>query len=183
MKRYNDNPDIKKQKSENMKRLFSDPNSVYNSEEYKQMQKEAHTTEKYKKKQSDIIKKLRFHQAPEIETRFGSGFFMLPPSEFDISFYYNGRINPNIPEISTCVLTSIDIDYAPNGFSAYEVPGQNAFLGGTGMPVAIKLSLEFKETEILTKSSIGQNTLSGQTVSNFNDSGYNQKNDKGQGLF
>jgi hypothetical protein len=139
--------------------------------------------EKESKEVQDIIKKLRFHQAPEIETRFGSGFFMLPPSEFDISFYYNGKINPNIPEISTCVLTSIDIDYAPNGFSAYEVPGQNAFLGGTGMPVAIKLSLEFKETEILTKSSIGQNALSGQTVSNFNDSGYNQKNDKGQGLF
>jgi hypothetical protein len=65
---------------------------------------------------------------------------------------YNGKENPNIPRISTCVLQSIDVDYAPNGFSAYEVPGEQALPGRTGMPVAIRLSLNFKETEILTKA-------------------------------
>lgn len=104
-----------------------------------------------------ILNKLRFHQAPEI-LREGSagglgGFFLIPPSEFDIKFYYNGRINPNIPPISTCVLTSIDTDYAPNGWAAYEVPEDvgEARIGGTGMPVGIRLTLTFQETEIMTK--------------------------------
>ena len=98
-----------------------------------------------------ILEMLRFHQAPEVLTE-GQGFFLVPPSEFDIKFYYNGKINDNIPEISTCVLETIDVDYAPNGFSAYEVPGQTVpSKGKTGMPVAIRLTLGFKETEILTK--------------------------------
>lgn len=98
-----------------------------------------------------ILEMLRFHQAPEVLTE-GQGFFLVPPSEFDIKFYYNGKENENIPAISTCVLETIDVDYAPNGFAAYEVPGQTVpSKGKTGMPVAIRLSLGFKETEILTK--------------------------------
>lgn len=98
-----------------------------------------------------IINRLQFHQAPEIRKEYTS-FFLVPPSEFDIKFYYNGVENPNIPKISTCVLEAIDVDYAPNGFSSYEVPGQNSpKVGGTGMPVGIRLGLQFKETEIMTK--------------------------------
>lgn len=98
-----------------------------------------------------IIDSLKFHQAPEI-MRDTAGYFLVPPSEFDIEFHYNGEVNPNIPKISTCVLTSIDMDYAPKGFVAFEVPNQNiATMGGTGMPFAIRLSLSFQETEIMTK--------------------------------
>lgn len=104
----------------------------------------------------NILNRLKFHQAPELRKDFTS-YFLVPPSEFDIKFYYNGEINPNIPEISTCVLTTIDIDYAPNGFSAYEVPGETtATPGGTGMPVAIRLGLGFKETEIMTKDNYAE---------------------------
>lgn len=100
----------------------------------------------------NIIARLSFHQAPELKKEY-YGFYLVPPSEFDIKFYYNGAENPNVPKISTCVLQSIDIDYAPNGFTAYEVPGQTKpTKGGTGMPVAIRMSLQFKETEILTKA-------------------------------
>jgi hypothetical protein len=105
-----------------------------------------------------IIDKLKYHQAPEFNTA-SNGFFLVPPSEFDIKFYYNGKENPNIPKISTCVLTSIDLDYAPNGFAAYELPKVNVpSKGGTGMPVAIRLSLNFKETEYLTKSNYSGNS-------------------------
>jgi hypothetical protein len=104
----------------------------------------------------NILERLRFHQAPEIE-RSSNGFFLIPPSEFDIKFYYNGKENPNIAPVSTSVLESIDIDYAPNGFAAYEVPGANSpAMGKTGMPVAIRLGLSFKETEYLTKSNFRQ---------------------------
>ncbi len=118
-----------------------------------------------------ILNRLRFHQAPEILQEGSAGglgaFFLVPPSEFDIKFYYNGRINPNIPPISTCVLTSIDTDYAPNGWSAYEVPGNagRPVLGKTGMPVGIKLSLVFQETEILTKQTY--NDRGGLSVTDF----------------
>jgi hypothetical protein len=102
-----------------------------------------------------ILNRLQFHQAPEVNTD-SNGFFLVPPSEFDIQFYYNGKENPNIPKISTCVLETIDVDYAPNGFSAYEVMGENVpGMGRTGMPVAIRLSLQFKETEYLLKDHFG----------------------------
>jgi hypothetical protein len=82
-----------------------------------------------------------------------NGFFMVPPSEFDIKFYYNGTENNNIQKISSCVLETVDVDYAPNGWSAYEVPGEiYPDVGRSGMPVAIRLILQFKETEIMTKS-------------------------------
>jgi hypothetical protein len=98
-----------------------------------------------------IIESLKFHQAPEI-MRDTAGYFLVPPSEFDIEFHYNGEVNPNIPKISTCVLTSIDMDYAPKGFVTFEIPYKNtATIGGTGMPFAIRLSLSFQETEIMTK--------------------------------
>lgn len=100
-----------------------------------------------------IIQRLKFHQAPEIMTGT-AGYFMVPPSEFDIEFHYNGEINPNIPSISTCALTSMSVDYAPGGFRAYEVPGPDEStpkLGKTGMPVGIRLDLTFRELEIMTK--------------------------------
>jgi hypothetical protein len=114
-------------------------------------------SEKEAKLVQGIIQLLRFHQAPEVAQGGSNGYFLVPPSEFDISFYYKGKVNPNIPSISTCVLTSMDVDYAPGGFSAYEVPNQAATMGGTGMPVAIRMSLQFKETEILTKASYTSN--------------------------
>jgi len=100
----------------------------------------------------NIINLLKFHQAPELVQNSG-GYFLYPPSEFDISFHYDNTENINIPKVSTCVLTTIDTDYAPSGFAAYEVEGEKSQLGRTGMPVAIRLSLSFTETEYLVKGS------------------------------
>ena len=99
-----------------------------------------------------IIERFRFHQAPELAE--GAGGFLIAPSEFDIKFYYAGSQNPNIPPIAdSCVLTQIDVNYTPNGFTAYEVPGEDKpSLGRTGMPVAIQMQLQFKETTFLTKA-------------------------------
>ena len=106
------------------------------------------------KEVNSIIRKLKFHQAPELDVT-KEGFFLIPPSEFDIKFYCNGAENPNIPKISTCVLTSIDVDYAPNGWSAYEMNGNSGPTdGGTGMPVGIRMGLQFKETEVLVKNTM-----------------------------
>ena len=105
-----------------------------------------------------IIDTFTFHQAPEVlSSSFGR--YLVPPSEFDIQFYYNGKENPNIPKVSTCVMTGISVDYAPNGFASYETLVNEPERGGTGMPVAIRMDLSFKETEIITKQ-----FLSGEKV-------------------
>ena len=100
----------------------------------------------------DIIDSFTFHQAPEIlSSSFGR--YLVPPSEFEIEFRYNGGINPNIPKVAPCVLTSISVDYAPSGFASYEtlLSANQPERGGTGMPVAIRMDLSFKETRIITK--------------------------------
>ena len=101
----------------------------------------------------NIIGELKFHQAPEaVPSTFG--YFMVPPSEFSVGFYYNGQENPNLPKLGICILESIQVNYAPTGFAAYEMQNDGQpKRGGTGMPVAIQLSLKFKETEIRTKAS------------------------------
>ena len=65
--------------------------------------------------------------------------------------------------LSVCFLNLLSqslltVNYTPSGFSAYEVPDGDGGptkpeRGGTGMPVAIQLSLQFKETEMRTKQS------------------------------
>jgi hypothetical protein len=105
-----------------------------------------------------IIDMFTFHQAPEVLTS-SFGRYLVPPSEFDIKFYYNGQENPNIPKVSTCVMTGISVDYAPNGFASYETLLNSPERGGTGMPVAIRMDVSFKETEIITKQ-----FLSGEKV-------------------
>ena len=99
----------------------------------------------------EIVRLFKFHAAPEI-LKGVSGRYLIPPSEFDISFFYNGTVNPNIPQISTCVLNSVSVNYAPDGWAAFEVSNDsNPSIGGTGMPVSIRLSLNFTETQIITK--------------------------------
>jgi hypothetical protein len=99
----------------------------------------------------NILERLRFHQAPELDAS-SSGVLLIPPSEFELQFYYAGKPNPNLPPIARCVLTNISMDYAPNGWSSYEMPGEySPALGRTGMPSAIRVTMDFKETQFLTK--------------------------------
>ena len=119
------------------------------------------------KEVQNIIQRIRFHQAPEVLGNNSAGglggYFLVPPSEFDIKFYYNGGENPNIPSISTCVLQTVDVDYAPSGFAAYEVLEDKGIpeLGSTGMPVGIRLGLVFKETQIITKFDLSEEASRG----------------------
>ena len=91
-----------------------------------------------------IIQTLKFHAAPEYKDSTYSRY-MIPPSEFGIEFLRGADINTSLPSIGPCVLTTIDIDYAPN--SRYATFND-------GMPVEIKMQLQFMETVILTKDNI-----------------------------
>jgi hypothetical protein len=113
-----------------------------------------------------IIERFRFHQAPELMGGISQQTgLLIPPSEFDIKFFYAGRQNPNIPPIATCVLRNVQINYAPRGFSTYETVGENsAALGRTGMPVAIQMTLQFQETTFITKEDFGMVSSYNATV-------------------
>lgn len=92
-----------------------------------------------------IIDTLRYHAAPELGL---GGFYFIPPAEFDITFFRQGTENSYLPRINTCVLERIDIDYAPQSgvYSTFR----------DGSPVAIRLSLGFREIEIVHKRRVLQ---------------------------
>jgi hypothetical protein len=95
----------------------------------------------------EIIKAFKYAAAPEINRNgvFGTqGMFFKVPDMFDIQFYYEGKINENVHKITRCVLTDISVDYAPIGWVTYD----------GGEPVQTKLSLQFKEIEIVDKTRI-----------------------------
>lgn len=113
----------------------------------------------------NIIEAFKFHSSPEIVSG-SSGRFLLAPSAFDIGFYYNGIRNPNIPLISTCVCENVSVDYAPQGFSAYETNDNKPGVGKTGTPVATRMNVRFKEITLVTKELIRGQTLSDAGISN-----------------
>jgi hypothetical protein len=93
-----------------------------------------------------IIQAFRFFAAPEIPTT-GGGRYFVPPSEFDIVFMVGSGRNANLPQISTCVLQGIDVNYGSAGqWSAFR----------DGMPVEIAMQLRFKEVEIMHKELVRQ---------------------------
>jgi hypothetical protein len=91
----------------------------------------------------EIIKTFKFHQAPELNVA-SFGRYFVPPSEFDIDFIFNGQINDKLHQIGTCVLTNMNVDYAPNGWATFD----------DGMPTQIRMTLQFKEVEIVTKQRV-----------------------------
>ena len=94
-----------------------------------------------------IISLFKFHMMPE-----DSGIGKLAvPSEFQITYMYRDKENSYIPKISRCVLKDLTVDYAPNQqFHTFKQDEKGA------APIAMKLSLEFGELEIMTKETISQ---------------------------
>ena len=96
-----------------------------------------------------IIQLFRFHMAPELKG--ANNRFLTLPSTFDIHYMYqleDGKASENdfYNRIATCVLESCDVDYTPNGVQSF----------ASGAPTQIKMSLGFKETELLTKDRINE---------------------------
>jgi hypothetical protein len=93
---------------------------------------------------TNIIKTFRKNAAPKITTG-GAGFFMIPPSIFQIQFLYNNAENPNINKVKKCVLMDVNVNYAPNGtWSTHD----------DGSPVQTSLTLSFKEIELVDRTDV-----------------------------
>jgi hypothetical protein len=92
----------------------------------------------------EIIYLFRFNSVPEVQ-KDTLGRYFIPPSDFDIDILHNGQRNLHIPQINTCVLNSIAVDYCASGQwgSHYD-----------GTPLQTRMTLDFTETSILTKSLI-----------------------------
>lgn len=103
----------------------------------------------------NITKALRFYSAPELFRAEGGGGsrYFVPPYYFEIEFMLKldtGEfdINPKIPKITTCVLEQVDIDY---------VGESDRFVShADGVPVHMKMTLRFKEIEIIHKELVRQ---------------------------
>ncbi len=96
-----------------------------------------------------IIKMFRFHMMPEL--RGSNSRFLTLPSTFDIHYMY--QMTPSLAtenqfynKIATCVLTSCDVNYTPNGVKSF----------ASGAPTQITMNLSFMETEQLTKQHVDQ---------------------------
>jgi len=89
----------------------------------------------------NIIDLFKFHMHPELSA---SGLFYIYPSEFEIKYYYRDRENEFLNKISSCVLTSMNVDYGGDAYSTFD----------DGKPVEVRMSLTFQEVEILTKERV-----------------------------
>lgn len=95
----------------------------------------------------NIIKLFRYHSAPAIHGGEGSGRYFDVPAVFQIEYMHKEKKNTNLHSFAPCVLETVMVDYAPEvGWVTFD----------DGMPVKTRLTLLFKETEIMTRDKIEQ---------------------------
>lgn len=96
-----------------------------------------------------IINLFKFHMHPEFAQ--GSEARFIVPSRFQIMYMYRSKENTYVPRVSRCVLTNMDVNYAA-GDEVQSFKGDSK-----GAPMSnITMSLQFSETEIMTKETIAQ---------------------------
>lgn len=100
---------------------------------------------------NNIIRTFKFYSAPEIGGVLSgdNNLFFKIPSTFNIDLLYSGSTNPYLHRIGECVLESIAVDYAPNGWAAFE----------GGAPVQTRMTLQFKEIDIVDKTRFAEQGL------------------------
>jgi hypothetical protein len=94
-----------------------------------------------------IISTFKWHYAPSLQagkTTSTDSMFLIQPSIFNIQFKLGENENRYLPKYGDCVLKNISVNYAPNGWAAYE----------DGFPVQTHLSLQFEEIVILDKAKL-----------------------------
>lgn len=94
----------------------------------------------------NIIQTFRKHAAPTIQEGY-AGIFFTPPATFKLDFKFNGKINENVTKVKESVITNIDVNYSPNGWSTF----------GDGAPVQTILTLDFKEIALVDSNDIKNN--------------------------
>lgn len=91
---------------------------------------------------NEIVETFRFYALPEISS---AKFFYILPAEFQIEFMLGAKINPNIPRIANSFLQNITVNMSPVGVWA-SLPD--------GSPVAMEVSLNFMENELIDRNRV-----------------------------
>lgn len=102
-------------------------------------------SEKENNEVREIIKNFRIWAAPKPNNQLGQGMFWTPPAIFEIDFKFHNAHNINLPKLKRCVIKSVDVNYAPNGWAAH----------GDGAPVQTVINIEFQETSLVNRFDIG----------------------------
>lgn len=93
-----------------------------------------------------IIYKFKYHAHPEAGDPDSPSTFWEWPSAWHIGLFSPAR--KYMYNISTCHITNMAVNYTKEG--------SRAFFSDTGAPVAVRLSLDFMETELMTRGRIRQ---------------------------
>lgn len=92
---------------------------------------------------SAIIETLRYYSLPELSP--GKVFYIFP-AEFEVLFILGKKMNPNIPRMMPSVLERVSINYSPGSSGWSTLPN--------GAPVALSMSLDFLELELVDRTRI-----------------------------
>ena len=103
-----------------------------------------------------IIRLFKFHMLPERTPGQNIGRHLIFPSEFDLQYMFGGNENVWLPFASSCVLTNLDIAYGPGGETQFLPPIETDAGGKAPPPSEINMTLQFRETEIMTKEKINE---------------------------
>jgi hypothetical protein len=104
----------------------------------------AFTFTPYSKQEADTVNKIintfKLYSRPRTVTGTG-GMLFIPPATFDLDFLFNGAPNKYINKVAESVITSVDVNYAPDGWSAHS----------DGSPVQTQMTLQFKELYLVDR--------------------------------
>ena len=79
----------------------------------------------------------------------GQGRILKRPDKFDIHYFYNVNENPFLNRISTCYLTSMDVEYGGEKYVTYEPTTLGNRVGPP--PQRTNITLSFTEIETITR--------------------------------
>ena len=106
----------------------------------------------------DIVQTFKEHMLPEYlasvtlfkkNWKLGQGRILKIPDTFDIFYFFHNNENPFLNRISTCYLTSMDVDYGGDKYVTYEPTTVGGRTGPPPQRTAITLS--FTEIETITR--------------------------------
>ena len=105
--------------------------------------------EKEMKDVLNIVKLFKYLQAPDLDmSKYGGRLFNVP-SEFEIHYMYQDRVNNYMNKISKVACKGVDVQYGEEEqFSTFKPDADGA------PPVSTKLTLNFVELELMTKEKI-----------------------------
>jgi hypothetical protein len=106
----------------------------------------------------DIVQTFKEHMLPEYlmsitlmkqTIKLGQGRILKIPDTFDIMYFFHSNENPFLNRISTCYLTSLDVEYGGEKYVTYE-PTTLGHRAGPP-PQRTSISLAFTEIETITR--------------------------------